>query len=62
MRTGIFGQDRYSYMRPIGPGEKAGILLAVVVVVLLGMILVNGLLLGHQPGNAPNNIVMTGGE
>ena len=31
-------------------------------IVILGMILVSGLLLGHQPGNAAKNIVMTGGE
>jgi hypothetical protein len=49
-------------MRPLGSAKKAAILLAVEVGVILGMILVSGLLLGHQPGNAANNIVMTGGE
>jgi len=48
-------------LHPLGSAEKAAILLAVGVAVILGMIL-GALLLGHQPGNAANNIVMTGGE
>jgi hypothetical protein len=32
------------------------------VAVILGMIVASGLLMGHEPENAPNNIVMTGGE
>lgn len=59
---GCLSQHVTSSMRPLGSAEKAAILLAVGVAVILGMILVSGLLLGHQPGNAANNIVMTGGE
>lgn len=58
----MFGKGRYTCKRAMGYGRKLGILLGVAAVVLLGMILVSGLLLGHQQGNAPNNIVMTGGE
>jgi hypothetical protein len=49
-------------MRPITRLEKAGILLGIVLIIVVAMALVSGLLLGHQSGNAPNNIVMTGGE
>lgn len=49
-------------MRPFTLLEKAGILLGVVIVILIGMFLVNGILLGHEPGSPANNIVMTGGE
>ena len=49
-------------MRPISVREKVLILVGAVLVILMAMILVTGFLLGPQPGNAPNNIVMTGGE
>jgi hypothetical protein len=49
-------------MRPISRIEKAAILLGTALMIVVAMALVSGLLLGHQAGNAPNNIVMTGGE
>ena len=53
---------RYSSMRPIGVREKVLILFGVALGILMAMMLVNGFLLGPQPGNAANNIMMTGGE
>lgn len=49
-------------MGPIGVREKALILFCIALGVLMAMILVSGFLFGPQPGNAANNIVMTGGE
>jgi hypothetical protein len=49
-------------MRPISRFERVTILLGIALLIVVAMALVSGLLLGHQAGNAPNNIVMTGGE
>jgi hypothetical protein len=47
-------------MRPFALWEKVTILVGIAFAILVAMLLVNGFLLGPQPGNAANNIVMTG--
>jgi len=49
-------------MRPSSQFEKLTILVGLALLIVVAMALVSGLLLGHHAGNAPNNIVMTGGE
>jgi hypothetical protein len=60
--SGVVGDGtRGRYIPKMKLREKAVVVAVVGLVIILAMVLVSGLLLGHPPGNAPNNIITTGG-